>query len=244
MSLDRLRYEVQLMGKRVILTPVLVMAGFALLAELMYYLHTNPARTLSGGLELILPIATGVVVATVISQDTAIELQLTLPRQYHLTGMLRVLLIAAWTTCIALLSSGIIVALNLGFMPQPPHARPAALEFLMGQLVWLAPLLWLAGFGFCLALLLRSRSASAALLGGIWVLEIIFKDVLAYYTWLRPVLLFPTTLMPLVGRLPQMYFDIWLDTRLEVLGTGLALCLIGWLLLRNPEGLLKGASEE
>jgi hypothetical protein len=244
MSLDRLRYEVQLMGKRIILTPVLVMAGFALLAELPHYLHTNPARTLSAGLELILPIAAGVVVATVISQDPVIELQLTLPRQYHLTGMLRVLLIAAWTTCIALLSSGIIVALNLGFMPQPPHTLPAALEFLMGQLVWLAPLLWLAGFGFCLALLLRSRSASAALLGGIWVLEIIFKDVLAYYAWLRPVLLFPTTLLPLVGRLPQAYFDIWLDTRLEVLGTGLALCLIGWLLLRNPEGLLKGASEE
>ncbi len=244
MSLDRLRYEVQLMGKRVILTPVLVMAGFALLAGLLHYLHTNPARTLSGGLELILPIAAGVVVATVISQDPVIELQLTLPRQYHLTGMLRVLLIAAWTICIALLSSGIIVALNLGFMPQPPHTLPAALEFLMGQLVWLAPLLWLAGCGFCLALLLRSRSASAALLGGIWVLEIIFKDVLAATDWLRPVLLFPTTLLPLVGRLPQVYFDIWLDTRLEVLGTGLALCLIGWLLLRNPEGLLKGASEE
>ena len=128
--------------------------------------------------------------------------------------------------------------------PQPPHALPASLQFLMGQLVWLAPLLWLAGCGLCLALLLRSRSASAALLGGIWVLEIIFKNYLAATDWLHPVLLFPTTLLPLAGRLPQAYFDIWLDTRLEVLGTGLALCLIGWLLMRNPEGLLKGASEE
>ena len=89
MSLDRLRYEVQLMGRRVILTPVLVMADFALLAGLLHYLHTNPARTLSASLELILPIAAGVVVATVISQDQVIELQLTLPRQYHLTSRRR-----------------------------------------------------------------------------------------------------------------------------------------------------------
>ncbi len=36
----------------------------------------------------------------------------------------------------------------------------------------------------------------------------------------------------------------WLFTRIEIVGTGMVLLLLGWLLLRYPEGLLKGASEE
>ncbi len=35
MFLDRFRYEIQLLGKRVILTPMLIMVGFAFLAFLL-----------------------------------------------------------------------------------------------------------------------------------------------------------------------------------------------------------------
>jgi len=63
--LDRFRYEVKLMGKRVILPPILVMVGFALLAELLYYLHTSPARMLSASLEMLLPLAAGIAVPDV-----------------------------------------------------------------------------------------------------------------------------------------------------------------------------------
>jgi hypothetical protein len=92
--------------------------------------------------------------------------------------------------------------------------------------------------------LLRSRSASSALIGGLWIFEIIFKDYIAVTNWLHPVFLFPTTLLPLVETIPQVYFNIWLTTRLELLGTAFVFLLIGWLLLRNPEGLLKTSSEE
>lgn len=244
MSLDRFRYELQLLGQRVILPPILIMVGFALLAELLHYWNTNPARTLSASLEIILPLAAGIVVVTITSQDPAIELQLSMPKKYATTALGRLTIIAGWTIIIALLSSISIFALKLAYLPQPLQPWPAPLLFLAGLLTWLAPLFWLVTIGLCLALLLRSRSASGALLGGIWIVEIIFKDYFAAFDWLHPVFLFPTTLLPLVGPLPQSILNLWLTSRFELIGTALVFLLIGWLLLRNPEGLLKTSSEE
>ena len=245
MSLDRLRYEFRLMGGKVLWTPVLVMLGFALFALLLIRIHTSPGRFLAASLEMSLPLAAGVVVATVISQDAAIELQLTLPRKYHLTAMLRLLLIVGWTICIAVVSDRVLAALKFEYMPAQMQSWVTPFQYLTLQLVWFAPLLWFVGFGLCLALLLRSRTASGALLGGIWIMEIIFKDYLALTPWLRPVLLFPTTLIfypqPIIL---QDIFDLWFANHFQVLLTALVLLPLGWLLLRNPEGLLKGSSEE
>jgi len=243
MLLDRFRYEIHLLGKRVILTPILIMVGFACLAVLLHYLHTDPARTLSASLEIILPLAAGVVVATITSHDPAIELQLSMPKRYDRTALGRLTIVASWTIIIALISSISIFALKLAFVPQMSQPSSAPLQFLTGQLTWIAPLLWLVAIGLCLALL-RSRAASGALLGGIWIVEIIFKDYFAATTWLHPVFLFPTTLLPLVGPLPQAILNSWLTNRFELIGTALVLLLLGWLLLRNPEGLLRTSSEE
>jgi len=236
MNVDRLRYELQLMGKRVILTPILVMLGFAAFAGLLAYLHVMPARFLSGGLEMILPLSAGVIVATVINHDPAIELQLTMPRKYDVTGIRRLGLIAAWTAIIAVLSSFIISLLQLTFEPAQLKSWSAPLQLLANQLTWLAPLLWLVAVGLCLAMLTRSRSASGAIMCGIWLIEILFKDYFASTSWLKPVFLFPSTLTPGI--------DFWLTNRIEVIVIALVLLPPGWLLLRNPEGLLKGSSEE
>lgn len=245
MNLDRLRYELQLMGKRVILTPILLMIGFALFALFLATRNVNPSRFLSGGLEIILPIATAVVVATIASHDPAIEIQLTVPYRYSRTAMGRLALIVAWAIGIALLASVILYALHMAYIPQQLNSWVSPLQFLTDQVTWFAPLLWMVALGLCLALLLRSRAASAAILGGVWILEIIFKDYLATTTWLHPVLLFPTTLILFPTTLiPDSIFWTWLSTRLEIVGTGVALLALGWLLLRYPEGLLKGASEE
>ena len=241
---DRFWYELKLMGKRVTLTPILVMVGFAAIAALLHYLKVDPSRTLSAALEMILPLMAGVVISAVTSQDQAIELQLTVPRKYHLTVMRRLAIILGWTAVITLLSSIIIVLLNLGFIPQDTPAWTNPLPFLVGQLTWIATLLWYVAAGLLLGLLTRSRAASAALLSGIWIVEIVFKDLFIASAWLKPIFLFPTTLFALGGPLPQALFTIWLDNRFEVLATGLILLPIGWLLLRSPERLLKGSSEE
>lgn len=245
MNFERLRYELRLMGRRVILTPVLVMAGFGVFAVLLHYLHVTPARFLAGGLEMILPLMAGVVVATITSQDPAIELQLTVPRKYHITAMGRLALIAAWAGCVALLSAIIITTLNLGYIPQTSRPLPASVQFLIGQLTWIAPLLWFAATGLCLAILTRSRAASATLLSGVWIVETLLKDYFAGTSWLRPVFLFPTTLLGLgAGPVAPTVYDAWLINRYEVIGMALILLPLGWLLLRNPEGLLKGSGEE
>ncbi|MHB8600009.1 MAG: hypothetical protein ACYDER_24765 [Ktedonobacteraceae bacterium] len=244
MPLTRLRYEIQLMGKRVILTPILVMLAYALLALYMHYRSIDPARFLASSLEIILPLAAAIIATTITSQDPAIELQLTVPKKYSTTVMGRLVLIAAWTLCIALIASIALSALHLGFIPQQPQPFAAPITFLVAQLVWFAPLLWLVGIGLCLAMLTRNRAASTAALCGIWLLEITFKDYLALTNWLHPAFLFPTTLIPLDGTIPQQYYNLWLSSRFEVLGTALVFVCIGWLLLHDPEGLLKASSEE
>src|SRR5216684_8910353 len=150
MFLDRFRYEIQLLGKRVILTPMLIMVGFACLAFLLHNLHTNPARTLSASLEIILPLAAGLVVATITSQDPAIELQLSMPRSYDRTALDRLTIIAGWTIVIALLSSITIFALKLAFVPQPSQSWPAPLQFLTGSLPGWHPCSGWSPLGFAL----------------------------------------------------------------------------------------------
>lgn len=244
MYFDRCRYELRLMGKRVFLIPILVMVGFALFAGLLSYIHTTPARFLSAGLEMILPLMAGMVVATITSQDLAIELQLTMPVKYHLTVMLRLFLIAACSVCIAFISSSILAILGLQFIPEQVPPLSAPLQFLIGELTWFAPLLWFVAIGLCLAMLIRSRSATVALLSGIWIIETLFKGYFAANSWLQPVFLFPTTLLPMAGPQPPAYYNLWLSNRFELIATALVLLPIGWLLLHNPEGLLKGSSEE
>jgi hypothetical protein len=103
-------------------------------------------------------------------------------------------------------------------------------------LTWIAPLLWFVAAGFCLALLIRSRSASGAILGGIWIVEAIFYGYFALITWLKPFFLFPTTLAPGI--------DFWLPNRLGLPGIALAFLVTGWLLLYNAAALLQGVSGE
>jgi hypothetical protein len=86
------------------------------------------------------------------------------------------------------------------------------------------------GTGFTLALLIRSRSASSALLGGIWIIEAIFYGYFAIINWLKPWFLFPTTLAPNIS--------FWLTNRIELLITAFVLLLLDWFMLSNAEILL------
>lgn len=239
MSFDRLRYELRIMGKRVILTPILIMAGFALLAGLLMIIHADKLRisqVLTASLEMLLPLAAGVIVATITTHDTAIELQLTMPRRYPITVFWRLSLIVGWIGCIALLSSVFIFHLKFWRVPSLGRSWGVLPQFLVGQLTWLAPLFWFVAVGLCLALLIRSRSASGALVGGIWIVETIFYGFFAYTDWLRPVFLFSTTLAPSI--------NFWLTNRIELLSTALMLLPLGWLLLHNSEALIQGAAGE
>ena len=239
MSLDRFWYELRIIGRWVILIPFLIMLSFACLAALLTIMqvgHLRISQVLTASLEMVLPLAVGLFITTIISHDSAIELQLTMPKTYRVTVFVRLSLIIVWAGCIALLSSVFIYHLRFWRVPSQLETWKVLPQFLTGQLTWLAPLLWFVALGFCLALLIRSRSASSALLGGIWTIEAIFYGYFAINGWLKPVFLFPTTLAPDI--------NFWLSNRFELLVTALVLLVLGWIMLRNTDQLLQGTAGE
>ncbi|MGH2506149.1 MAG: hypothetical protein ACRDHZ_01805 [Ktedonobacteraceae bacterium] len=238
MTVDRLRYELRLLGKPVFLTPLVVVTGFALLIALVNRAMNliTIARSMGSSLEILLPMAAGVVVATVATHDPALELQLTMPRRYHRTANARFLYILLWSAIIALLTSFILA--RVGYLRQIDQIAQWSQpwQFLAWQLTWLSSMLWLVALGLLLSLLVRSRSASGALICALSIGEIVFHSGMAQNPLLFLIYLFPLTFSPDTSA--------WLFNRLELLGTALILLLIAWFLLRLPELLLSRAPGE
>jgi hypothetical protein len=236
---DQVRYEVRIMGRWVFLTPILVILCVVFMAGLLVILHTIPlriAQILTGSLEMLLPLAAGIVTTTVISHDPALELQLTMPQKYPVTAMGRLSLTVAWTGAVSFIASIFIYHWKFLRIPTQVQTWGVVPQVLIEQLTWLAPLLWFTAVGLCLPFIIRSRVASSAFLAGIWIIEAIFYGYFLYLAWLKPLFLFPTTLAPSI--------NFWLLNRYELLGTATLLFPLGWLLLHNSEALLQGSAGE
>ncbi len=241
MFLTRCRYELRILGKWVLLIPVGTMIGVAILLLIYRVIipqvgSSQTEKILTGSLEMVLPLATALVIGTIGTRDQMGEVQLALPASYARTAFLRVGLIVGWSIVIALVACAVIYPLGLWHRPQQLQSWSIAGQWLTGQLVWAAPLFSLAALAFCLALLLRSRAASGGLVGAIWTLESFFYLMFSSTTWLQPVYLFPTTFTPNVS--------FWLTNRLELLALALVLFILSWLLLRRSEALVQGVGGE
>jgi hypothetical protein len=112
-------------------------------------------------------------------------------------------------------------------------------SFLLGQLSWLAPLPWFVSLGSLLALVLRSRAASGAILGGLWVAEHLFGGLMFRYDWLSRFFLFATT----YTRALEMGPDWWLENRFVLLLSAFAMALCVVALLGRTEALAAGGDE-
>lgn len=238
MSLDRLRYELRLLGKGVWLTPILVISGLTLLLTIASrgISVVTVARSLGASLEILLPVAAGVVIATVATHDRAIELQLTMPRHYHRTANIRVLLILLWCAVVCLLTGFSLSLFNRWRLPTLIADWAEPWRFLTWQLTWLSPMLWLVAVGLVLSLLIRSRTASGALICVLACGEIIGHDALNQNLWYHPFYLFPLTFSPAA--------NYWLTSRYELLATAAVLLLLAWFLLHQPGLLLERAPGE
>jgi len=236
MTFDRLRYELRLLGKPVFLTPVLVVIGFALLLAIANHNVILVARSMGASLEVLLPMAAGVVVATVATYDRALELQLTMPRRYHRTASRRFLFILLWSALVSLLTSLMLYVFNYRRLPEQIATWNQPWQFLTWQLTWLSSTLWLVALGLVLALLVRSRAASGALICALSIAELFFHGYFIDNAPLHPIFLFPLTFDPGAS--------YWLTNRLELLVTAAVLLALAWWLLRLPEFLLANAPGE
>lgn len=223
-----LGYELRLLGRTGLATPVLVLllvGGFALLSSLLGAERATVARLCVAALELGLPLAAGVAAASVASEDPAIDIQLSLKTRYRVTLGRRLALLVFWTSLLAL-------AWTLGLHLAGLWELWVPENLLAGQLVWISPLSLFVAAGAALSLATGSRTASGAVLGGLWVFENLSRDLFLTEEWLMPLFPFATTYA--AGA------DLWLENRFALLGCAAGLGLAVWALSSTTELLARG----
>lgn len=235
----RLRYEVRAVGWGNLGLPFLVATvfiGFSLLAAYdvakgwswqSAVTHDYLAQGLLYLLEFGLPPVAGLAAAYLIDNNPARELHLSLPSSYRATMLRRLAILTLWLALIC--GGGVLVMQAGGYWVAPQHA-PA------NQLTWLAPLLWFINGGAMLSLLLRSRVASSAVLGMLWIAELLFRGYFLHDTLLQKVYAFLTLATLKQGPAPNASY--WLSNRLTLLAIAGIFLIALLILLRQNEALL------
>ncbi len=182
------------------------------------------ARLLQALLEMGLPLAAGVGAASLVGRDPGVELQLTVRTGYRATLLRRLAVTLGWSAGFAVAATVVMVA--TGWWSRWPDAHNP----LVGQLTWLAPVLWLGGLGFLAGALLRSPAVATGLVTTCWIFEQVLADVVLSHRWSQLLFLYATTR----GTGPTE----WMLNRLTLVGTGALLLAGGWLLLGRTERLL------
>jgi hypothetical protein len=225
-GLEAIRYEARIVGLWVFALPVFVACLFVIAAAMMAFKqaqHLDIQHMVMTGLEGALPLAGGIGVATIAAHEPALELQLSMPRPYRRIMLLRCGILLAVIAVI----EGLAILVLARVWPWTLSRSGSA-----WVLTWLPTMLWFAGWGGLLALLLRSRAASAAILGVVWAVELAFHGIFPHYDWTTPLYVYATMFSPDA--------PYWLLNRLELLGTGILLFIAVWLYLSNPECRLRG----
>lgn len=217
-------YEMRKLGAIALLTPLFVVVGVALVAGMMSLGGAQAeqiAKMLTWSMEILFPLAAGTVAATIVAADPGVEWQLTMPTPYRVTVFRRLMIVLIWSALVAF--GDVLVLRIIGRWDVP---RP----FLVSQLMWLSPMLSFAALGALLALLVRNRSASAGLVGGAWIVEVLFHGYLLDRAWARPWFSFATTWA--AGE------EFWLSNRLTLIGLAVVLFGVVAALLQRSEMLL------
>lgn len=225
------RFEVRRAGWAALLTPpvavgltlFLVVAGATSGTS-----QVNTARSLFALMEMAIPLAAGIGAASLIGHDPGVEWQLTLPTPYRATLLRRFGVTLGWTVLVAgALAAGLVTT---GWWDRVPDNHGA----LAGQLLWLAPTLWLGAAGLLAGALLRNPAAASGLVAGVWILQQVLAGPVQEHHWSRLLYLFASTR----GTVPAD----WAANRLTLVASAICLAGIAWLLLGRPERLLRGGA--
>ncbi len=227
MDVVRWRYEVRLCGWRTVLGPLLALAALAVFAVLISFSaarEVNPI--LSFGLDL-LPLVAGIAAASAVSGDGLVELQLSLPTSFRFTVVRRLVVALGWPILLTLIGTlGLSLTQRLVWPVAATGYTP------LDVLIWLPPLLWLAGCGAAVTLGLRNIAAATGAVGLLWMLEEIAAGFFAQSPWGRLVWLF--------FRYADGLDGTWYLNRLVLIVSAIALLALAVWLLGRSEHLLGG----
>jgi hypothetical protein len=236
--IDRLRHEMRLLGLGTFGLPLLAALVFTGVSALAAYdarntggsqalAHDDIAKGLLLLLEFGLPPVAGLLAAYLVTGNPTLELHLALPRSYAAVIWLRLTLLTLWCLLAAALTSAAISAAGYWIAPQADPRRP---------LIWAAPMLWFVAGGAMLSLLLRSRVASGAVLGMVWLGELFLRAYFLQNSALQKIYLFLTLeTLPGAGAPASAY---WLANRLTLLAMAALFLAALAFLLRRDEALL------
>ncbi|MBB2909677.1 hypothetical protein FHS43_000923 [Streptosporangium becharense] len=175
------------------------------------------------------PLVTGMVAASLIGGDRALELQLVAPTRYRSTLTRRLTLTLGWTGACVL--AGVTLVVTTGWWDLLRDA-PKGLGV---QLTWLAPALWTAALGLLASVVLRSTAAATTLVAFLWLAGQLFGGALHGHPLTRLVSVFATS--------QRIEPQDWLPNRLTLLVTALLMAGAAWYLLGDPERVLGGDQE-
>ncbi len=227
MDLVRWRYEVRLSGWRALLGPPVALGALTAFAALISFSaprEINPI--MSFGLDL-LPLVAGIAAASAVSGDGLLELQLSLPASFRVTVLHRLAVALGWPLLITLLGT-----LALSVTERLVWPVPSTGYATLDQLIWLAPSLWLAGWGAAITLGLRNVAAASGVVGLLWMLELVAAGLFDDSPWGRLVWLF----FPYADGLD----GTWYLNRAILIVSALAMLAIAVWLLGRSEHLLGG----
>ena len=212
-----LRYHLRIYRREHLGLPVGLWALFAIIIAIM---RDEPGRLYDMArafLVFVLPLSAGILSASAIVDDTAMELQLAAPRApwrillERLAVLLAVVALGAATFQVYLAVMGVDIS-SLG-------------NLAVRQLVWLVPGITLMGLSSLAALGLVQGTAGALAAGIVWLLQLLLKDWFIASPWARYLLLFLGGLRPGTPYLP------W--NQLCLTGLAVAFTVAASLLLRN-----------
>ena len=217
-----LAYDLHIYRREHLWLPAGLLALFMIIVPLMRYSRRTDLLASAAFLGYVVPLMGGILAASAVVEDTALELQLAAPRAPWRILLERLVLLLAIVGAGALVFQAYLLALGVDLAPLGSLAAR--------QLVWLVPALALMGLASLGALAFNGGTSGALLAGGMWILQLLLRGWFMASNWARYLFLFLGERQPQSPALPAN----------QLLLTGLALAFLAasGLLLKRTERYL------
>jgi hypothetical protein len=183
----QIRYTFQAFQKDLFWLPVAIMTLFIIIT--VFIPETSKYNTARAFLGFVLPLISGGLSAYGFLADSALELHFTTRRSAWQMILERLGIILAVIVATSLVFQVIVGLMGISLTPLG--------GILQRQLVWLVPCLTLVVLGGAASLLARSSNGGFALIGGIWIFQLLARGWFAENPVLRNILLFFGAMAPL-----------------------------------------------